>query len=68
MPSLIAKRSADAFTLIEMLIVITIIGVLAVIVIPRLLGTGRKANEAALRGTLHQLRNAIQQFQADCGD
>ena len=56
------------FTLIEMLIVIVVIGILALIVIPRLMGAGRKAKEAALRGDLHQLRNAVQQFEADCGD
>jgi len=56
------------FTLIEMLIVIVVISILALIVIPRLLGAGRKAKEAALRGDVHQLRNAIQQFEADCGD
>ena len=62
------ERRKRGFTLIEMLIVISIIAVLALMVIPRLLGTGRKANEASLRGHLHQLRNAIQQFEADCGD
>ncbi len=51
-----------------MLIVIVVISILALIVIPRLMGAGRKAKEAALRGDLHQLRNAIQQFEADCGD
>jgi len=56
------------FTLIEMLIVIVVISILALIVIPRLLGAGRKAKEAALRGDVHQLRNSIQQFEADCGD
>ena len=62
------RRRRQAFTLIEMLIVTAIIAVLASIVIPRLLGTGRKANEAALRGALHEVRNAIQRFEADCGD
>jgi general secretion pathway protein G len=56
------------FTLIEMLIVIVVIAILALIVIPRLLGAGRRAKEAALRGDLHQFRNAIQQFEADVGD
>jgi general secretion pathway protein G len=51
-----------------MLIVIVVISILALIVIPRLMGAGRKAKEAALRGDLHQLRNAVQQFEADCGD
>jgi general secretion pathway protein G len=56
------------FTLIEMLIVIVVIAILALIVIPRLLGAGRRAKEAALRGDLHQFRNVIQQFEADMGD
>jgi general secretion pathway protein G len=62
------RRSHRGFTLIEMLIVIVVIAILALIVIPRLMGAGRKAKEAALRGDLHQLRNAVQQFEADCGD
>lgn len=67
MMSRMVKKSRG-FTLIEMLIVIIVIAILAMIVIPRLLGAGRKAKESALRGDLQQLRNAIQQFEADCGD
>jgi general secretion pathway protein G len=63
-----AKRRNQAFTVIEMLIVIAIIAVLAVIVIPRLLKTGRRASEATLRGQLYEMRNAIQRFEGDCGD
>jgi general secretion pathway protein G len=55
------------FTLIELLIVIVVIAILALIVIPRLMGAGRKAKEASLKGNLQQLRNAISQFQADTG-
>jgi general secretion pathway protein G len=62
------SRRNKGFTLIEMLIVIVVIAILALIVIPRLLGAGRKAKEATLRGDLHQLRNSLQQFEADCGD
>lgn len=61
-------RTRKGFTLIEMLIVIVVIAILALIVIPRLLGAGRRAKESALRGDLQQLRNAIQQFEADMGD
>ena len=68
MMSRLASRKSKGFTLIEMLIVIVVIAILALIVIPRLLGAGRKAKEASLKGDLHQLRNAIQQFEADCGD
>ena len=62
------KKGTRGFTLIEMLIVIVVIAILALIVIPRLLGAGRKAKEATLKGDLHQLRNSIQQFEADMGD
>lgn len=55
------------FTLIEVLIVIVVIAVLASIVIPRLLGAGRQAKEAALRGTLQELRNSIGLFQSHTG-
>jgi general secretion pathway protein G len=61
------RRGSRGFTLIEMLIVIVVIAILALIVIPRLLGAGRKAKEAALKGDLHMLRNGIQQFEADTG-
>jgi general secretion pathway protein G len=68
MMSRMVSRKHKGFTLIEMLIVIVVIAILALIVIPRLLGAGRKAKEATLRGDLHQLRNSIQQFEADLGD
>jgi len=68
MMSRMVNRRSKGFTLIEMLIVIVVIAILALIVIPRLLGAGRKAKEATLRGDVHQLRNSIQQFEADCGD
>src|SRR3990170_1982511 len=59
------KAWRDGFTLIEMLIVIVVIAILAVIVIPRLLGAGRKAKEATLRADLKQIRDAIEQFEAN---
>jgi len=62
------KNRRHRFTLIEMLIVITVIAILACIVSPRLIAAGQKAKEAELRGDLHKLRNAIQQFEANCGD
>ena len=68
MMSRMVRKDSRGFTLIEMLIVIVVISILAMIVIPRLLGAGRKAKESALRGDLQQLRNSIQQFEADCGD
>lgn len=53
------------FTLIEVLIVITVISTLATIVIPRAMSAQRKAKEAALRANLKQLRDAIETFEAN---
>lgn len=53
------------FTLIEMLIVIVVIGILAMIIIPRLAGAARKGREAALRADLKGLRDAIEQFEGN---
>ena len=61
------RKDRRGFTLIEMLIVVVVIAVIAAIVVPRLLGAGRKSKEAALKSQLQQLRSAIQRFEADCG-
>lgn len=55
------------FTLIEMLIVIVVIAILALIVIPRIMGAARRAKESTLRGNLHEIRTAVGHFEADCG-
>ncbi|MHB9022617.1 MAG: type II secretion system protein [Armatimonadota bacterium] len=55
------------FTLIEMLLVVTVISILALIVIPRLQGAARRAREATLRANLQMLRTAIAQFESDTG-
>jgi len=55
------------FTLIEIMILLLLIGILAGIIIPMILGATRRANETALRGDLNTLRVAIEHFQADCG-
>lgn len=55
------------FTLIELLIVIVVIAILALIVIPKLMGASRKAKDSTLKGNLVILRHAVEMFQADCG-
>jgi len=58
------ERRRQGFTLIEVLIVIVVIAILATLVIPRLMGAGRRAKEAQLRGNLKQIRDAIERFEA----
>lgn len=55
------------FTLIELLIVIVLIAILALIVLPRLMGASRRAKESTLRANLRILRLAVVHFQADTG-
>ena len=57
-------RRRFGFTLVEVLIVITVIAILSMIVIPRAMSARRRAKEAQLRGNLKQLRDAIELFEA----
>ena len=53
------------FTLIELIIVMTIIGLLTAIAIPSYLTSVKKAREAVLREDLHTLRGAIDSYTVD---
>jgi general secretion pathway protein G len=59
--------SERGFTLLELLVVMTIIGILAAIAIPALRDSPQRAREAALRGDLFTLRSTIDQFHGDKG-
>ena len=60
-----AHGSACGFTLIELIIVMTVIGLLAAIAIPSYLNSVKKAREAVLREDLHTIRSAIDSFTVD---
>lgn len=57
--------SRAGFTLIELIIVMTIIGLLTAIAIPSYLNSVRKAREAVLREDLHTMRGAIDSYTVD---
>jgi general secretion pathway protein G len=61
------SQSTDeaGFTLIELIIVMTVIGLLAAIAIPSYLNSVRRAREAVLREDLHTMRSAIDSFTVD---
>ena len=53
------------FTLVELMIVMTIIGILASIAIPSYIRSVQKAKEAVLREDLHTLRTSIDSYTVD---
>ena len=56
------------FSLIELLIVMTIIGILATAAVPQLFDATLRAEEAVLRRDLFIMRDAIDQYYADRGE
>ena len=53
------------FTLVELMIVMTIIGILATIAIPSYIRAVKHADEAVLREDLHTMRTAIDSYTVD---
>lgn len=60
-------RVRKAFSLVELVIVVVIIGVIAAIAVPRISRGTAGAGDAALRGSLKALRDAIDRYAAEHG-
>lgn len=59
-------RSAG-FTLIELLLVLVILGILAGIIVPKLIGRSEQAKQAAAKSDLSSLKTEIGMFEIDNG-
>lgn len=62
-----ASIRRKGFTLIELMIVMTIVGILATIAVPNYQRALIRAREAVLQENLYSIRSAIDQFYADLG-
>jgi general secretion pathway protein G len=64
-PLISRKTLKKGFTLIELIVVVTIVGILAGLALVNVRYAQQKAREAALKDNLFQMRKAIDNFYAD---
>lgn len=64
---LLSLRSEKGFSLIELMIVITIIGILSIIVVPRLMDIPKKARVQAAKNQIASFGTALDRYSLDNG-
>ena len=60
-------KKQSGFTLIEVMVVIVILGVLAALIVPNVMGRGEKAKVDTTKITLTSVANALDQYKLDNG-
>jgi general secretion pathway protein G len=60
-------QAQDGFTLIEIMVVILIIGLLALMVVPRLRGVADRAKRTKAQADIQELKQALDRFYLDNG-
>lgn len=64
--TVVRKRIRRAFTLLEVLMVIVILGVLAALIIPQFAGTQDRANKDLTKSQLESLGSDLERFKLHC--
>ena len=62
------RRRHRGFTLVEMLLVITIIGILAALVVPKMMGRSEQARQSAARADVASIKTALDAYEVDNGN
>jgi general secretion pathway protein G len=60
-------KKRQGFTLVELVVVVMILGILAAVAAPKLLGTSGTATDNGLRQTLGVVRDSIERYAAENG-
>jgi len=56
------KKTSGAFTLVEIMVVVVILGILAATIIPQFIGTTQDAKVSAAKSQIAELESAVERF------
>lgn len=62
-----SKNGKSGFTLIELMVVVVIIGILAGLIVPRIMGSDDKAREAKAKMQIESIETALKLYKLDNG-
>src|SRR5256714_1602465 len=62
MKTQLRQQRAKAFTLIEIMVVVVVLGILAATIIPQFIGTTKEAKVSAAKASIAELESALERF------